>query len=58
MKGTMLAVKKFEPAGGAEMVEVVVPTPKANEILVKIKAASMCGTDRRIFNCEWPFQII
>jgi threonine 3-dehydrogenase len=58
MTGTMLAAKKTEPAAGAELVEVDIPTPKPDEVLIKIKAASICGTNRHIYSGEWLFQII
>ncbi len=58
MTGTMLAAKKTKAAAGAELVEVDIPTPKPDEALIRVKAASICGTDKHIYNCEWPFQII
>jgi len=51
MATKMLAVRKEKPAKGAWLTEIPVPTIKANEALVKVKATSICGTDRHIY--EW-----
>src|SRR6202142_1045922 len=49
--GTMLAVVKPSAAPGAEIREVKIPAFGPCEVLVKVKAASICGTDLHIF--EW-----
>ncbi len=51
MPGTMLAVVKPEAAPGAEIREVKIPTFGRTDVLVKVKAASICGTDLHIY--EW-----
>ena len=51
MQKTMLAVVKPEAAPGAEIREVKVPAFGRNEVLVKVKVASICGTDLHIY--EW-----
>ncbi len=51
MPKTMLAVVKPEAAPGAEIREVRVPAFGRNEVLVKVKVASICGTDLHIY--EW-----
>ncbi|HUK23018.1 MAG TPA: L-threonine 3-dehydrogenase [Terriglobales bacterium] len=51
MPTTMLAVVKPEPAPGAEVREVKIPVFAANEVLVKVSVASICGTDLHIY--EW-----
>src|SRR5215469_2087681 len=51
MAGTMLAVVKPEPAPGAEVREVKVPGFGRTDVLVKVKVASICGTDLHIY--EW-----
>src|SRR5277367_4743076 len=51
MAGTMLAVVKAKPAPGAEIREVKVPGYGPNDVLVKVKVASICGTDLHIY--EW-----
>jgi threonine 3-dehydrogenase len=51
MSGTMLAVVKPEAAPGAEIREVKIPGYGRNDVLVKVKVASICGTDLHIY--EW-----
>src|SRR6202453_4519012 len=51
MPDTMLAVVKPEAAPGAEIREVKIPSYARNEVLVKVKVASICGTDLHIY--EW-----
>jgi threonine 3-dehydrogenase len=51
MPGTMLAVVKPEAAPGADVREVKIPAFGRTDVLVKVKAASICGTDLHIF--EW-----
>ncbi len=45
----MKAVIKREPAAGAQLAEAPVPRPGPNEVLVKVKATSICGTDHHIY---------
>lgn len=45
---TMHALVKATPAPGAELREVPLPEPGAGEVLVKVLAASVCGTDIHI----------
>ena len=35
-------------------VEVPVPEPGSGEVLVRIEAAGICGTDRHLFKGEFP----
>jgi len=51
MAKTMQAVMKASPAPGAELREVKVPEFGASDVLVKVKVASICGTDLHIY--EW-----
>jgi threonine 3-dehydrogenase len=44
----MWAVRKVERAQGLVLDEVPVPTPGADEVLVRVEAASICGTDLHI----------
>lgn len=55
MSNTMKAVMKVEAAPGAKVVDVDIPKIKnPDDILVKIKATSICGTDAHIyFWDEW-----
>ncbi len=45
----MRAVVKTERKRGAELLDVPVPKIKEDEILVKVKAAAICGTDLHIY---------
>ena len=51
MPNTMQAVVKTHPAPGAEIREVEVPKFGRTDVLVKVKVASICGTDLHIY--EW-----
>jgi len=48
----MQAVVKAHAAPGVELREVPVPTPGAYEVLVRVTAASVCGTDLHIYNWD------
>ena len=52
MPDTMLAVMKPEPKPGAEVREVKVPEIGLTDVLVKVKVASVCGTDLHIYNWD------
>ena len=45
----MRALMKLKPAEGAEFSDVEVPKPKPHEALIKVRAASLCGTDLHIY---------
>lgn len=47
----MLAVWKTKPQKGLEVQEADVPKINEDEVLIKVKATSICGTDRHIY--EW-----
>ena len=47
----MKAVAKTKPAPGAEIIDIDIPTPGPDEVLVKVLATSICGTDLHIF--QW-----
>ncbi|MEO6941101.1 MAG: L-threonine 3-dehydrogenase [Candidatus Kapaibacterium sp.] len=51
MARTMMALRKTKRARGAEMQEIPIPEIKQNEVLIKIHASSLCGTDVHIY--EW-----
>lgn len=51
MAQTMMALRKTQRARGAEMQEIPVPEIKPNEVLIKVQASSLCGTDVHIY--EW-----
>jgi len=52
MSSTMQAVVKANAAPGIELQEVPIPTPGPGQVLVKVQAASVCGTDLHIFNWD------
>jgi threonine 3-dehydrogenase len=51
MTPTMRALRKTHRAAGAELVEIPVPVPREDEVLVRVHGASICGTDLHIL--EW-----
>ncbi|MEO0226068.1 MAG: L-threonine 3-dehydrogenase, partial [candidate division WOR-3 bacterium] len=40
---TMKAVVKIKPEPGAEFLDVPIPTPGPDEVLVKVLTTSICG---------------
>src|SRR5690348_1137666 len=52
MAGTMLAVVKPEAAAGADVRQVKIPAFGRTDVLVKVKVASICGTDLHIYNWD------
>jgi len=48
----MKAVVKTRPEMGAELLEVEVPKIAPDQVLLKVKAASICGTDVHIYQWE------
>ncbi len=48
----MKAIVKTVPGLGAELRDVEAPQPSPNEVLVKVKATSICGTDVHIYQWE------
>jgi len=47
----MKAIVKTKPQRGAELLDVPVPTPGEGQVLIKVKATSICGTDLHIY--QW-----
>ncbi len=52
MSETMKAVLKVKDGKGAELRTVPIPHIKDNEVLVKVKATSICGTDVHIYTWD------
>jgi threonine 3-dehydrogenase len=52
MADTMVAVVKPEPKAGVEIRDVKVPSIGPNDVLVKVRVASICGTDLHIYNWD------
>ena len=46
---TMKALRKMRPERGAQLEAVSIPTIGPNEVLVRVRAASICGTDLHIY---------
>ncbi len=54
MDGKMKALVKHERAKGAQLQEVDIPKIGDLDVLIKVKATSICGTDLHIYNWdEW-----
>jgi len=49
---TMRALAKTRPEPGAELIEAPVPTPGDGEVLLKVEAASICGTDYHLYSWD------
>ncbi|HEY7463848.1 MAG TPA: L-threonine 3-dehydrogenase [Candidatus Limnocylindria bacterium] len=49
---TMRALAKTRPAPGAELIERPVPVPGPAEVLLRMEAASICGTDAHLYNWD------
>ncbi|MGI6037211.1 MAG: L-threonine 3-dehydrogenase [Limnochordia bacterium] len=50
MKGKMQALMKAEAAPGAQLTEVDIPEIGPKDMLVRVRAAAICGTDIHIYN--------
>ncbi|WP_226658262.1 L-threonine 3-dehydrogenase [Pseudalkalibacillus hwajinpoensis] len=54
MEGKMKAIVKHERAKGAQLQTVDIPQISDNEVLIQVKATSICGTDVHIYTWdEW-----
>ena len=49
---TMRALAKLRPGPGLELTEVPVPSPGINDVLIRIRKTSICGTDVHIYNWD------
>ncbi len=52
MPDSMRALCKTRPEAGAELIEAPIPEIGPNDILVKIRAMTICGTDLHIYNWD------
>ncbi|HVH72550.1 MAG TPA: L-threonine 3-dehydrogenase [Candidatus Dormibacteraeota bacterium] len=52
MAATMKALRKMQPAKGLQMDTVAVPLIGPTDVLVLVKAASICGTDLHIYGWD------
>jgi threonine 3-dehydrogenase len=56
---TMRALAKTRPEPGAELIERPIPTPGPGEVLLKMEAASICGTDYHLYNWDpWAREVL
>jgi threonine 3-dehydrogenase len=56
---TMRALAKTRPEPGAELVQRPIPTPGEGEVLLRMEAASICGTDNHLYNWDpWAREIL
>jgi threonine 3-dehydrogenase len=51
----MKAIRKTREGPGLELVSIPVPKPGEHEVLIKVKACSLCGTDVHLYNWEHPW---
>ncbi len=59
MAPAMTALVKAKPAAGLTMQQVPVPTPAADEVLIKVRKTAICGTDVHIWNWdEWSAKTV
>ncbi len=49
---TMQAVAKLTPAPGMTLIEAPIPTPGPRDVLIKVKATTICGTDVHIYKWD------
>src|ERR1700736_3802321 len=49
---TMKALRKMRPARGAQLETLPIPVPGPTEVLVRVRAASICGTDLHIYGWD------
>ena len=55
----MQALAKTSAAPGAELIERPIPTPGAGEVLLRMEAASICGTDYHIYTWDgWAAETV
>jgi threonine 3-dehydrogenase len=55
----MRAIAKLEAGAGLQLVDVPVPVPGINDVLIEIKKTSICGTDVHIYNWDaWAAKTI
>src|ERR1700704_3822866 len=52
MAGTMKALRKVQAAKGLQMDTVAVPSIGPTDVLVRVKMASICGTDLHIYGWD------
>jgi threonine 3-dehydrogenase len=51
----MIAVRKLEPGPGLELTTLNIPEIGKNDVLIKVRACSICGSDVHIYDWDSPF---
>ena len=55
----MRALSKLKPEPGIWLTETDVPTPGPNDLLIRVKKSSICGTDVHIYKWdEWASRTV
>jgi threonine 3-dehydrogenase len=52
----MKAIAKTQPGKGVSLIDVPIPTPKDNEVLIKVECSAICGTDIHFYH--WSPSIV
>jgi threonine 3-dehydrogenase len=52
MPETMRALCKTRPEAGAELIEAPIPEVGPDDVLIKIRASTICGTDLHLYNWD------
>lgn len=52
--GSIMQAARLFGIGDIRMEEVAIPAPGPGEVLVKVAAAGICGTDRHLYHGEFP----
>lgn len=56
MHGKMLGIfKTAKGVGNVSLMEIDIPQPKEDEVLIEVKAAGICGTDIHILHDKFPY---
>ncbi|NCC68995.1 MAG: L-threonine 3-dehydrogenase, partial [Clostridia bacterium] len=50
MQETMKAIAKTEAGKGVSLIELPVPKPEGNEVLIKVEYSAICGTDIHLYH--------
>jgi len=48
----MKALAKIQPGPGVSLMEIDIPRPKKEEVLIKVKSAAICGTDIHFYHWD------
>jgi len=46
---TMVALRKSQAGPGAELQQIPIPLPGPHDILIRVRAAAICGSDRQVY---------